>query len=49
MLMADSGPPHGILEEMLMQHFVGGLNPESAHFMNVTSEGSVMFKTVAEI
>ena len=31
-----------------MQHFFYGLNPESAHFMNVASEGSVMYKTVAE-
>jgi hypothetical protein len=49
MLMADSGPPHGISEEMLTHHFVGGLNPESAHFMNVASHGSNMFKTVAEV
>ena len=35
------GPPHGIQEEMLMQHFIHGLKPECAHFMNVTSEGSV--------
>jgi hypothetical protein len=27
MLMANSRPPHGIPEEMLMQHFVGGLQP----------------------
>jgi hypothetical protein len=32
-----------------MQHFVGELKPESAYFMNVTSEGSVMYKTVAEV
>ena len=31
-----------------MQHFVYGLNPESAHFLNLTSEGSFMYKTVAE-
>jgi hypothetical protein len=36
--MATSGPPHNIPEEMLMQHFVGGLKPESAHFMKVASE-----------
>jgi hypothetical protein len=33
---------------MLMQHFVGGLNPGSAHFMSVASEGSIMYETVAE-
>ena len=32
-----------------MQHFFYGLKPESAHFMNVASEGSVMYKTVAEV
>ena len=32
-----------------MQHFIYGLNSESAHFMNLTSEGSVMYKTVAEV
>jgi hypothetical protein len=26
-----SGPPHSIPEGMLMQQFVGGLNPEGAH------------------
>ena len=31
-----------------MQHFVYGLNPESEHFLNLTSEGSVMYKTVSE-
>jgi len=36
-------------EEILMQHFFYGLKPESAHFMNVASEGSVMYKTVAEV
>ncbi|XP_039811825.1 uncharacterized protein LOC120674763 [Panicum virgatum] len=35
-------------EEMLMQHFVYGLNPESEHFLNLASEGSVMYKTVSE-
>jgi hypothetical protein len=49
MRMENSGPPHGILEEMLMQQFVGGLKLESAHFMNATSEGSIMYKTVAEV
>jgi hypothetical protein len=43
MQMANSGPPHN-MEEMLVQHFVGSLNPESAYFMNVASEGSVMYK-----
>jgi hypothetical protein len=33
MHMANSGPPHSIPEEMLMQHFIGGLNPKSTHFM----------------
>ena len=32
-----------------MQHFIYGLNSESAHFLNVSSEGSVMYKTVAEV
>jgi hypothetical protein len=49
MLMATSEPPHSIPEEMLMQHFVGGLKLESTHFMNVASEGSAMYKTVAEV
>ena len=31
-----------------MQHFVYGLNLESAHFLNLNSEGSVMYKTLAE-
>jgi hypothetical protein len=49
MQMANSGPPRSIPEEMLMQHFVRGLNPKSAHFMNVISEGSIMYKTVVEL
>ena len=32
-----------------MQHFIYGLKPESAHFMNVSSEGSVIYKTVGEV
>ena len=32
-----------------MQHFFYGHKPESAHFMNVASEGSVMYRTVAEV
>ena len=32
-----------------MQHFFYGLKPESAHFMNVASEGSIMYKLVAEV
>ena len=48
MHLVDSGPPHQMPEEILMQHFYG-LKPESAHFMNVASEGSVMYKTVAEV
>ena len=31
-----------------MQHFIYGLNLESAHFLNLNSEGSVMYKTLAE-
>ena len=34
---------------MLMEHFRYGLNPESTHFMNLASEGSVMYKKVAEV
>ena len=49
MHLVDSGPPHQMPEEILMQHFFYGLKPESAHFMNVASEGSVMYKTVAEV
>ena len=48
MHLATYGPPHNIQEEMLMQHFVYGLNLESAHFLNLNSEGSVMYKTLAE-
>ena len=32
-----------------MQHFVHGLKPESAHFMNVASEQSVMYKTMTKV
>ena len=49
MHLVNSGPPHHILEEMLMQHFIHGLKPEGSHFMNVSSEGSVMYKTEAEV
>ena len=49
MHLVDSGPPQQMPEEILMQHFFYGLKPESAHFMNVASEGSVMYKTVAEV
>ena len=38
-----------MLKEILMQHFFYGLKPESAHFMNEASEGSVMYRTVAEV
>ena len=31
-----------------MQHFVHGLNLESEHFLNLASEGSVMYKMVSE-
>ena len=37
--LATSGPPHKIY----------GLNPESEHFLNLASEGSVMYKTMAEV
>ena len=48
MHLATSGPPHNIQKEMLMQHFVHGLNVESEHFLNLASERSVMYKTVSE-
>ena len=35
--LATSGPPHKISEEMLMQHFIYGLNPESERFLNLAS------------
>jgi len=47
--LVDSGPPHQIPEEILMQQFIYGLKSESAHFLNVSSEGLVMYKTVAEV
>ena len=47
--LATSGPPHKIDEEMLMQHFIYGLNLESERFLNLASEGSVMYKTSAEV
>jgi len=49
MHLVDSRPPYQMPEEILMQHFFYGLKPESAHFMNVASEGSVMYRTVAEV
>ena len=49
MHLVDSGPPHQIPEEILMQHFIYGLKLESAHFLDVSFEGSVMYKTVAEV
>ena len=49
MYLIESRPPHQIPEEILMQHFIYGLKPESAHFLNVSSEGSVMYKKVAEV
>jgi hypothetical protein len=49
MLIANFGSPHGTPEEILMQPFIGDLKPESAHFMNVASKGSVMYKTTAEV
>ena len=32
-----------------MQHFIYGLKPESERFLNLTSEGSVMSNTAAEV
>ena len=32
-----------------MQHFIYDLNPESEHFLNLAFEGSVLYKTVAEV
>ena len=32
-----------------MQHFIYGLNPESERFLNLASEGSVLYKTAAEV
>ena len=49
MQSVTSGPPHNVQEQMLMQHFIYGLNLESAHFMNLASEGSIIHKTVAEV
>ena len=47
--LATSGPPHKIDQEMLMQHFIYGLNPQSERFLNLASEGSIMYKTAAEV
>ena len=49
MQLATSEPLHNVQEEMLMQHFIHSLNPESVHFMNLASKGSVMYKIVAEV
>ena len=49
MHLIESRPPHEIPEEILMQHFIYGLKAESTHFLNVSSEGSVMYKTVVEV
>ena len=49
MHLGTSGPPHKIAEEMLMQHFIYGLNPESERFLNLASEGSVFYKIAAEV
>ena len=49
MHLIESGPPNQISEEILMQHFIYGLKPESAYFLNVSTEGSVMYKIVAEV
>ena len=32
-----------------MQHFIYGLKPDSAHFLNLSSEGSVMYQIVFEV
>ena len=32
-----------------MQHFIYDLNPESEHFLNLASEGSVMYKIAVEV
>ena len=32
-----------------MQHFIYGLNPESERFLNLASEGSDMYKTMADV
>ena len=47
--LATSSPPYKIDEEMLMQHFIYGLNPKSERFINLASEGSVMYKATAEV
>ena len=49
MHIIESRPPHQIPKEILMQHFIYGLKLESAHFLNMSSEGSIMYKTVAEV
>ena len=49
MHLIESGPPHKIPKEILMQHFIYGLKPESAHFLDVSCEGSVLYKIVAEV
>ena len=47
--LATLGPPHKIVEEMLMQHFIYGLNPKSERFLNLAFEGLVFYKTAAEV
>ena len=42
--LTSSSPPHKIDEEMLLQHFIYGLNPESERFLNLASEGSKMLQ-----
>ena len=32
-----------------MRHLIYGLNPESEHFLNLASEGSVMYKIAVEV
>ena len=40
MHLVESGPPHQIPEEILMQHFIYGLKLESAHFLDVSFDQS---------
>ena len=48
MHLVDSRPPYQMPEEIL-RHFFYGLKLESAHFMNVASKGSIMYRTMAEV
>ena len=46
--LISSGPDLGIPEAMHLQHFAGGLRPESAFHLDVASGGSFLHKTVSE-